>query len=133
MVIGRALNRLLNKLRHNLHHIGYLVYLLQRLPWQPTIALSTCDSTYHTSIMELIMIRHSCLFPAKESEAYWVLLTLPNVIINQTHHAKAETIHFDQGVPTTFCFTRDWLQVPLNCILVIVCPTCQSHSCNCRI
>ena len=38
------------------------------------------------------------LFPARESEVYWVLLTLPNVFINQTHHAKAKTVLFDRGV-----------------------------------
>jgi len=37
--------------RYNLHHMGYLAYLLQRLTWQPTIALSTFDLTYHTSVI----------------------------------------------------------------------------------
>jgi len=92
-----GLNRLLNKLRHNLHHIGYLAYLLQRLMWQPTIALSTFDLTYHTSIIELIVINSTRLIPAWKSEAYRGLLTLPNVFIIQTHHAQAETILFDRG------------------------------------
>jgi len=82
-----GLYRLLNKLRHNLHHIGYLAYLLQRLMWQPTIALSTFDLTYHTRIIELIVINSTRLFPAWKSEAYRGLLTLPNVFIIQTHHA----------------------------------------------
>ena len=43
VVFWRALHRLLNKLRHNLHHIGYFAYLRQRLTWRPTIALSTFD------------------------------------------------------------------------------------------
>jgi len=46
VVIQRALKRLLNKLRHNLPQIGYLAYLLQRLMWWPTIALSTFDQTF---------------------------------------------------------------------------------------
>jgi len=33
VVIWSALNRLLNSLRYDLDHIGYLVYLLQRITW----------------------------------------------------------------------------------------------------
>ena len=133
MVNWRVLNRLHNKLRHNLDHIGYLAYLLQRLTCRPTIALSTFDLTYYTSIIKLIVINHSCYFTARVSVAYRGLLTLPNVFINQTHHAQAETVHFDRGVPKLFRSTSDWLDIPLNSILTNVCLTCQSHFCDCHI
>ena len=133
VVIWRVLNRLFNKLKRKLHHIGYLAYLLQRLTWQPTIALLTIGLTYHPSIIALIVINSTRLFPARESGVDQVILTLPNVFINQTHHAQAETVLFDRGVPKLFHSTWDWLRVPPNRILAIVCLTRQSHFCNCRI
>jgi len=74
-------------IKFNLHHIGYLAYLLLRLTWRPTIALLTFDLTYHTSIMQLKMINLTRLFPARELEASRVLLTLPNLLMKQIHHA----------------------------------------------
>jgi len=133
VVIWSALNRLLNKIRHNLHHIGYLAYLLQRLTWRPTIALLTFDLTYHTCNVELIVINSTWLLPARNSEVYRGLQTLGIIFINLTRHSKAETILIDQGVPKLFYSTRDWLQVPLNGIVAIVSLTRQSHSSNCRI
>jgi len=133
VLIWRALIRLLDKLRHNLHHIGYLAYLLQRLTWRTTITLLTFDLTYDTSIIELIVINSTRLFPARESGVYRGLLTLPNIFINQTDHAQVETVHFDQGVYKSFRPTRDWPEVRLNDILAIVSLTCQSHFGDCRI
>jgi len=86
VIIWRYLNRVLNRLRLNFHHLGYLASLLQRLMWQPTIALLTFDLTYHTSIIKLIVINPTRLFPARESGAYRGSLTLPSILINQTHH-----------------------------------------------
>jgi len=56
---------------------------------------------YQTCIIKLIVINSTCLFPARESGVYWGLLTLPNVFINETHNAQAETILFD-------CINKKW-------------------------
>ena len=61
---------------------------------------------YHTCIIELIVVYLTHVFPARESEAYRSLLSLPNVCINQTHYGKAETILFNRGVPALFRSSR---------------------------
>ena len=112
MVIWKALNRLLNELRHSLTIQTIRFICVQRLMWRLTIALWTFNWRITSWLTPQRLIRTYCILPMS---------------INQTHHAKAKTVLTDRGVPKLFHPTTDWLEIPLHRILAIVCLTRQSH------
>jgi len=65
-----------------------------------------------------------CLTPQRFIGTYCLCPTS----INQTHHAKVDTVLTNQGVPELYHSTKDRVKIPLHRILAIICLTAVTKS-----